>query len=434
MIVSNDGRWASTKYRYIDSTNATTDPRDKRLIRKQPLEPPFVVLLTDPEHRAALAAARSLARAGHTILTIGPVRGIAGVSRAVRRHVPATDFSGGADATSGFLDALRLAIDSHRVDVVIPVSDAASRIILPERSRLGAAVAGPTLAAYERASDKEAVTHVASTIGLRAPSQRRLGAASELDAILPSLRWPVVVKPARSAVESGGTITRHSVTYAHTAADLSRTVLAHTATAFPLLLQERIVGDGIGVFLLRRKGQTVLHFAHRRLREKPPSGGVSTLRESFAPPADLLALCESLLDRLDYEGAAMIELKQDARTGEYVLMEINARLWGSLQLAIDAGLDFPSALVAMTLNTGRMPEQPPFRHVRTYWELGEVDHALALLRKSAAELNATDALKTGARAAVRALFDRRRSDRAEVFRWSDPRPFIAEFGRWVRRK
>jgi hypothetical protein len=37
----------------------------------------------------------------------------------------------------------------------------------------------------------------------------------------------------------------------------------------------------------------------------------------------------------------MLEFKQDSRTGRPFLMEVNGRFWGSLQLALDAGVDFP---------------------------------------------------------------------------------------------
>ena len=117
--------------------------------------------------------------------------------------------------------------------------------------------------------------------------------------------------------------------------------------AFPVLIQERIVGAGLGVFLLRHAGRTEAAFAHRRLREKPPSGGVSVLAEAVELPPALLERAERLLDCFGWNGVAMVEFKEDAATGEPVLMEVNGRFWGSLQLAIDSGVDFPSRLVAL---------------------------------------------------------------------------------------
>jgi hypothetical protein len=70
--------------------------------------------------------------------------------------------------------------------------------------------------------------------------------------------------------------------------------------------------------------------------------------------------------------------------------------------------------------------------VRSFWELGELDHALALWRRTQEQLHAPVTLAVGAVAALRALADHRWSDRPEVFRWSDPMPFVVELSRWIR--
>ena len=108
--------------------------------------------------------------------------------------------------------------------------------------------------------------------------------------------------------------------------------------AFPLLIQQRIVGPGTGIFLLVWDGTVRAVFAHRRLREKPPSGGVSVYSESIAAKPDLVERSRLLLERMKWNGIAMIEYKLDASTGVPYLMEVNGRFWGSLQLAIDAGV------------------------------------------------------------------------------------------------
>jgi predicted ATP-grasp superfamily ATP-dependent carboligase len=306
-------------------------------------------------------------------------------------------------------------------------------MLLGHDAMLGAVVAGPTADAYARASDKESLLLAASKAGIRIPRQRVVHSSD--DPLKVSLEFETVVaKPAKSVIEIGGKTTRVGVRYCHGATALSAALRAYPAEAFPILVQERIHGDGVGVFLFRASGRTLLTFGHRRLREKPPAGGVSTYREAWVPPVTVVTQCESLLDALDYEGAAMLEFKEDGATKQLVLMEINARLWGSVQLAVDAGVDFPSALVAWSLNLPiDMPtsSQPS---VRSVWELGELDHALAIMRKSANSLSLPPETPTGLAAAVRVLLDHRSSDQLEVFRVSDPMPFVAELGRWVLRR
>jgi predicted ATP-grasp superfamily ATP-dependent carboligase len=88
-------------------------------------------------------------------------------------------------------------------------------------------------------------------------------------------------------------------------------------------------------------GRLLAAFCHRRLREYPVSGGPSTLAVSVRDPR-LVELGTALLRALDWVGVAMVEFKQDGR-GEYRLMEVNPRLWGSLPLAIAAGVNVPYA-------------------------------------------------------------------------------------------
>jgi predicted ATP-grasp superfamily ATP-dependent carboligase len=205
------------------------------------------------------------------------------------------------------------------------------------------------------------------------------------------------------------------------------------ADAYPLLVQERIVGPGVGVFLLIWQGQVRAAFAHRRIREKPPGGGVSVVRESIVADPRLLALSEELLKQFDWEGVAMVEYKVDARTQTPYIMEINGRFWGSLQLAIDAGVDFPALLIDVL--QGRQTSLPAYHAgVRTRWWWGDVDHLIARLRHSDAALALDPGAPTRSRAVLDFLAAFRPGYRNEILRWRDPMPAFRETLDWLRRK
>jgi predicted ATP-grasp superfamily ATP-dependent carboligase len=247
------------------------------------------------------------------------------------------------------------------------------------------------------------------------------------------MRFPVVLKPARSVVEAADARVKLGVSHGSNASQLVERLRAYPAEAFPILVQERIVGPGIGVFLLIWDGKTVAAFGHRRLRETPPSGGVSVYRESVVPDDSLIARSRALLDEFDWLGVAMIEYKVDESTGIPYLMEVNGRFWGSLQLAIDAGIDFPTLLVRNALGNTSTPSAPPRAGIRSRWEWGDVNHLLARFRKSSVEL----ALPPGSPSLGRAMLDFltwRRRERLEVFRISDPAPFFRETFDWFQRR
>jgi predicted ATP-grasp superfamily ATP-dependent carboligase len=221
------------------------------------------------------------------------------------------------------------------------------------------------------------------------------------------------------------------VAHAATPDELARTLARFPDAAFPVLLQERVVGPGIGVFLLIWDGRVRAQFSHRRIREKPPAGGVSVYGESIASDPALVEKSAALLDRFGWCGVAMVEYKVDERTGTPVLMEINGRFWGSLQLAIDAGVDFPRLLIECA--QGRVPSAPPAYEagVRLKWWWGDVDHLLARLRHSDAALG----LVPGSPSRLRAVRDFLRggaADRSETYRRDDPGPFRHETLAWFR--
>jgi len=216
--------------------------------------------------------------------------------------------------------------------------------------------------------------------------------------------------------------------------ELAAVIRAMPRAAYPLLIQERIVGPGVGIFLLIWDDEILAIFAHRRLREKPPSGGVSVYAESIEPPAGLAERSYALLEDLGWRGAAMVEYKIDQATGTPYLMEINGRFWGSLQLAIDAGVDFPRLLLDRA--SGR-PGAAALRYpagVRGRWWWGEVDHLLARLRRSPAALSLPADAPSRAEAVRAFLGACLRFDADAVWRWDDPRPFLTETASWFRRQ
>jgi predicted ATP-grasp superfamily ATP-dependent carboligase len=204
-------------------------------------------------------------------------------------------------------------------------------------------------------------------------------------------------------------------------------------TAYPLLLQQRVIGPGVGVFLLLWDGDLVATFAHRRLREKPPSGGVSVYRESIRVDQSLIDRSRRLLDSFGWRGVAMIEYKLDEASGVPVIMEINGRFWGSLQLAIDAGVDFPSLLVARALGQKVYGPASYKVGIRSRWEWGGVDYLVARLRRSDAELSLPAGGPGRIRSVLSALLPWLPGDRLEVLRLGDPRPFLRETAQYFRR-
>jgi len=390
------------------------------------------IIVTDGEQRSALAAVRSLGRAGYRcVVTSATGHSLAGASRFAARDASVPDALSEPAAFAASLTAL---VTRERARAVFPMTDAAILALAPVRGALGDCVLPvPPLDQFRALSDKEHLLRIAGSTGIHVPAQVSLidaRAASSLDA--GALSYPVVIKPARSVGEAGGVRRKLGVEYAADANALRASIAGLPAAAYPVLLQQRIVGPGIGIFLLVWNGDVIAEFAHRRITEKPPSGGVSVYRESIPMDAALLAQSRVLLQHFSWSGVAMIEYKRDDATGRAYLMEINGRFWGSLQLAIDAGVDFPALLAGVALGKPVVPVREYRAGVRSRWWWGHVDHLIARMKSH-------DEWPPGTAGAARVAADAvggvlRSGDREEIFRWSDPRPFIRESINWVLRR
>jgi len=126
----------------------------------------------------------------------------------------------------------------------------------------------------------------------------------------------------------------------------------------------------------------------------------------------------------------MIEFKVDASTGTPYLMEINGRFWGSLQLAIDAGVDFPQLLVAAASGESPAPVLTYDTSVRSRWWFGDLDHVLIRMKHSDRAL-ALPPGSPGRMATLRAFFTRDRRDRDEIRQPDDLGPFRRERAQYL---
>jgi predicted ATP-grasp superfamily ATP-dependent carboligase len=384
------------------------------------------LLVTDADTRAALAATRALGRA-HRVHVAGPARrSLAGASRfAAAQHRVADPLA----APEAFAGEIRALCASLGIELVLPVTDGAMLALAGAREGLAPArllaAANP---AYASLSDKHALAQLARDAGIETPRGGPVRGPETALALARELGFPVVVKPVISVLrDAAGRLCKPEVVRVESAHALPE-ALARAGADGEVLLQECVAGWGEGLSLLRWQGRTLAAFAHRRLREMPPGGGVSVLSESIALDAQRLARVEALLDGVGYQGVAMAEFKSDGRRA--VLIEVNARLWGSLQLAIDAGVDFPSLLVAAFGDARPAPAGTYRGGVRLRSEFGDLDHALALARGRGAP-----GAPAGLRAALAVLLRPAGPDcHWELLRREDPRPFLRALARWLARR
>ncbi|MGH9557034.1 MAG: ATP-grasp domain-containing protein [Terriglobales bacterium] len=389
------------------------------------------ILVTDGNQRSTLAVVRALGKAGVAVTVAeSQTRSLAGVSRYCGGRLlhpsPEQD-------SPGFVEFVRGVLANERYDTLIPMTDVSLQLtaLAGQETASRVRLPIPSARAVERALDKRAMLMLAEQMGLACPRTCALSQAADLEDLARRLEYPVVIKPRFSKYRCGNRWISEGVHYAGTPAELiGHYQRVHSMVPDPLV-QECIQGEGRGVFLLLWEGELKAAFCHRRLREKPPWGGVSVCRESIALDQALVERSVALLRALEWQGVAMVEYKMDERDGLPKFMELNGRFWGSLQLATDAGLNFP--LLLHRLSMGEKPE-PQFGYktgVKSRWLLGDLDHLWLSLRHRNKWPTGARPVQSRWRVCMDFLKFLEPDLHYEVFRLDDPAPGCLESAAYV---
>lgn len=304
----------------------------------------------------ALTISRSLARRNCVVdVASHTVKPISSFSNAVNASFQYPDPLAESEA---FVSWLLAHCRDHLYALVIPVTERTLVALSKRRERFThVKIAMPDLQSLEVVLDKSQTLALAESLGVPGPKGVTLASIDELSGLRSSLKFPLVLKPARSIGSNQGGASHLQVSYAFDDRELE-VGCAHALRFGPVILQEYFSGVGVGIEVIARDGEIIYAFQHRRIHEVPLTGGGSSLRMSEPVMPELLDASRRLLEALRWNGVAMVEFKLDPISRAYSLMEINGRFWGSLPLAVAAGADFPSMLFDMEMSGEILPCKP----------------------------------------------------------------------------
>lgn len=307
--------------------------------------------------RKSLSAIRALGKAGYSVHVLGESRLTVGSwSRFTARRILTPDAKDDPErfgaALTRHLQDLQRAFPAAPRPVLLPMEDATLRYVIGHADPL-AALADfivPDSEAFGISSDKAATMGLAARTDVPYPRTETVDSADALVAAIERLSpTPCIVKPATG---SGARGVRYNPSFTPDQAE------TYIATFGPAVVQERIPpeGEAFGVSVLFGRDHSCLaHFCHKRLQQFPNSGGPSSDRIGIED-AHLLEMSLRLLTALHWTGIAMVEWKVDPASGTPMLLEINPRFWGSLELAVRSGVDFP---VLYARAAAGHPQAPP---------------------------------------------------------------------------
>ena len=383
------------------------------------------VLVLDANQRSALAVTRSLGNHCVPLITADETReSLAGSSRYSQLYVT---YPSPQQHSEQFIAAIVKLCKEENIDIVFPITELTTNLLLIHQDKLpGITLPCPDIDNVNGLADKHKLMQLAESLDIPIPKTLYVESINKLSEELTSMDYPLVLKPGKSWLSYDGEWLHTSVKFADNAAESSYILKDDPAfRAHPFILQENVPGKGEGVFAIYDKGKPLAFFAHKRLREKPPQGGVSVLSESVSVNSTLMLYARKLLDHANWHGVAMVEFRVSPE-GKPYLMEINTRFWGSLQLAVDAGVDFPWLLYQITCGSEVDIVSSYKIGKRLRWVLGDLDSLYLTLR------DRNFSLRHKILSMINFITPRPFITRHEVNRLTDIKPFLWEIKQYVK--
>jgi predicted ATP-grasp superfamily ATP-dependent carboligase len=238
------------------------------------------------------------------------------------------------------------------MDVILPVGEEGVLFAAAERdalSELASLPPLPDIGSLEIARNKWLLNQFACRHSLPAPESVLVAFKPDFQERVTGLEYPVLLKP--TSLTDGQGIRRFE-----TPAKLGMFLAGQDEAVYEdkYLIQTYVPGSDLGLSVLCRDGEILAYTIQR---------GVISASERFGPlmamefirQDDLLGIGQRLLSELRWNGVAHIDFRQDSRDGQFKIIEMNARYWGSLLGSLVAGVNFPylACLAAQAVSFAR---------------------------------------------------------------------------------
>jgi predicted ATP-grasp superfamily ATP-dependent carboligase len=261
--------------------------------------------------------------------------------------------------------------------------------------------------------DKRETYRLAGELGIAVPRTWFPHEEADLDQI--DTRTPVIIKPAIKEhffYQTGAKAWR-----ADNKDDLHRLFrrAASIVETGEVIVQELIPGNGQQQYsycAFFKDGTSIGHMTVRRHRQHPSDFGRSSTFVETVPAPVLEEPSLRFLREIGYYGLVELEYKLDPRNGQYKLLDVNARTWGSHAIGYAAGVDFPYLLFCdqMGQDVSEVRARNGVRWIRLATDIPN-----ALVDMWSRQLRIGKYLRS-----LRGI------DTEAVFSWSDPLPGLYE--------
>jgi predicted ATP-grasp superfamily ATP-dependent carboligase len=322
----------------------------------------------------ALAIVRSLSARGVNVSVSAPQTCWALRSRHCRRRyvVPRGESAG------DYWEKLLLGDTDAALDgsVLFACSDEAIEFISARRDRLARRyLLDDHLASQQVAMlDKRETIRLASQAGIPTPKQWQVREVADVDAIEPSLDFPVLLRPVHS--HKFQRVFRKKLLVIRDVRELRAKVAEVVAHRLEVIVCELIPGpdDLLSSYYtyITPDGRHLFHFTKRIIRRSPPNFGLGSYHATEWLP-ETAEMGKRFFCEIGFRGLGNIEFKRDPRDGQLKLIEVNARFTAAQELLVRAKMDI-AWIIYLHVTGGVVPAVNGYKeHLRLWYFLEDFD-------------------------------------------------------------
>ena len=317
------------------------------------------ILLTDGNYKHTWAAARAIASSGYIVDVIGGNRSISSKSKHVRKNV----FNINTLSNNNLNKFLEI-IKKEQYNIVLGIGASSIKFLSDNREQISKYVKLllPPKQSLAICLDKIQTMKFASAHNICIPKTYLFKSMKDVNYLKKVGNFPIIIKSADEVDKKISTL------YISSREDLDENLIEKIfALNSSFIAQERIFGGAEAFFAIYKNGLLIDYMMHERMRENPITGGPSTKARSIYKQ-DLYTFGKLALDKLKWNGVAMVEFKRDT-LGQLHLLEINPKFWGSLDLALATGVNFPTLAVKIAAGKNVTPKKYHARKKVFQWPL-----------------------------------------------------------------
>lgn len=302
------------------------------------------ILLVDGGDRQTLPLARAFKELGCNVATLNSSRLDLGyVSRYPDEKILDKTIHGDKAA---HIKAIRNCIESKKYNLLVTTSDdtAEALSLMKEEYRDVVKIAVPSPDLFYLAYDKNNTMRICMDNGI--PCPKTYFDIKDVDSLLAkNLQFPIVVKPRKSF----GAIGFHKIEDETQLRSLCENIKTEMDDyVFQEYIPQTDIQYECAMFV---DNQNVVKTAcvFSKNRWFPVDGGSSTCNVTVAYP-EIIEYCTRLLQKINWRGAADIDLIFDPRDGVPKIMEINPRVSGSVKIVLNSGINIARQIVELAFS------------------------------------------------------------------------------------